>query len=128
MRELERKQLIKRRLYSTPAIIGLLFLTIFLARGASEVLEKRSESIKHLEDLDTKTTLLVERQVTLEKDIERLKTSEGINEEIKEKFSVSEAGERVAIIVDEKPSSTTTEEIDKPWYVDVLNTIKSLWQ
>ena len=58
----------------------------------------------------------MQRREELEKGIANLGTEEGIKREIKEKFSVSEVGEKVAILVEPKNTSTTTGESSKSWF------------
>lgn len=120
MRELQNKQKAKRALYSLPSIVLLLIVTIMLMKGAIGVISKERESKDHLEALDSKITALALREEDLKNDIGRLQTQEGIKDEIRDRFSVIEEGEHVAIIVDDKKTSTSTDLTDKPWY-------KRLW-
>jgi len=126
MRELEKKQKIKRRIYSWPVLICLLFGVLGLMRGAVAVLEKRALSERELENLQAKVIELKDREDKLQSDIKRLKTPEGIDEEIKEKFSVAEEGEKVVIIVDDKPEEATTTVEIVPWYRRFWNAVRNL--
>jgi cell division protein FtsB len=116
MKELQRKQKIRRVIYSIPALIVLLILTFFLARGALRVLEKEQESRANSKDIGEKVTTLSLREQELKGDITRLKTEEGIKDEIRERFSVTQEGEYVAVIVDDKRSSSSTDLSALPWY------------
>jgi cell division protein FtsB len=120
MRELRQKQLIKKRLYSTPALVGFALVTLFLIHGAYGVVMKDWESSQKVDDLNIKLQNLTDRQTELKDSIQSLQTDEGIDKEIKEKFSVSRDGEHVVVIVDPKPIATTTDLYDTPWY-------KRLW-
>lgn len=84
-----------------------------MAKGAIGVVLKERESRERLRDLEAKAEALVIREAELQRDIAKLQTREGVIEEIKEKFSVTEEGEYVAIIVDERNKATTTEERSK---------------
>jgi hypothetical protein len=117
MRELEKKQRTKKRIYSIPVLAILLVLTALIAKGTYGVMMKRAESANHVETLKAKN-----------KNIDRLSTPEGVDREIKEKFSVSKAGEEVAIIVDPKALATSTESTKEPFYKRWWNTVRGLWE
>ena len=59
---------------------------------------------------------LVLRERELKEGIDRLKTEEGLKEEIKERFNVTQEGEQVAVIVDRKEVSSSTDSSVLPWY------------
>ena len=120
MRELRQKQIIKRRLYSTPFLVLLSLISIFLIHGAYVVAKKGLDSRAKVGALNEKKTTLIERQAELKDSIDSLQTDAGIEKEIKEKFSVSKIGEHVVVIVDPKPVATSTDENTIPWY-------KKLW-
>src|SRR4051812_24741836 len=109
MRELEHKQRVKKRMYSTPALVALAIVVVFMARGSYQVVEKMNESKTHVRDLESQVNTLKSRKVELERNINKLQTAEGVDSEIKGKFSVSKEGEKVAVIVDARtvgPTST----------------------
>jgi cell division protein FtsB len=128
MRELEKKQRTKKRIYSIPVLLILFALTVLLARGTYGVMKKRQESSNHVETLRAKLQELEDRKAELNKNIDRLSTPEGVDREIKEKFSVSKEGEEVAIIVDLKESATSTETTSGPFYKRWWNMVKGLWE
>lgn len=121
MRELRQKQIIKHRLYSLPSLIIFGLITIFLIHGAYGVVKKGIESKSKINLLNEKKGNLLERQGELKDSIDSIQTEEGIDKEIKEKFSVSKEGEKVVVIIDPKPIATSTEEKVTPWY-------KKLWE
>ncbi|MBX4199166.1 septum formation initiator family protein [Candidatus Parcubacteria bacterium] len=115
MRELQKRQQLKRRLYSLPALGALFILTLALGKGAYDLVVKERQSARDSKLLAEKVATLTEREATLKAEIDRLRTDAGIEEEIKGKFNVAGAGEHVAIIVDRPDTSTTTLEV-LPWY------------
>jgi len=119
MRELQRKQNMRRTLYSAPSLLVLLIITFVLAKGAWGVISKERLSAMYLDGLEDKSLALALREEELQGDIGRLKTEEGIKEEIKERFNVTEEGEHVAVLVDNK-TATSSSTSGKPWY-------KKLW-
>lgn len=87
------------------------------------MVEKEQESRASSNELASKTTALTLRQQELKADLARLKTEEGIKSEIRERFSVTEEGELMAIIVDDDGSSSTTDRSTMPWYKKVWSVI-----
>lgn len=120
MRELQNRRRSKRFIYSLPALIFLALITFVLAKGAIGVLGKGRESSEMMRDLEEKANTLALREIELKEDITRLETEEGIREEIRDKFSVTEEGEFVAVIVDERRATSSDGDNKSPWY-------KRLW-
>lgn len=116
MRELERRQKLRKRLYSLPSLAGLAVLTFFLGKAAYSGFLKFEESSHYRANLEAQVVKLTEREASLSRNIEKLQTEEGLKHEIKEKFSVSEEGEYMAVIVDARNIPTTTEEESKSWF------------
>jgi cell division protein FtsB len=127
MRELQQKQKIKKRIYSIPALILLFIFTILAIHGAYDVVMKDRESAQYVKDLNNKLTDLSSREAQLKTEIARLNTDEGVNTVIKEKFSVSEPGEHVAIIVDQSQASTSTPTDNLNWFQKLWRGFLSLW-
>ena len=120
MRELQQRQRFKRLLYSVPSLVLLSALTLVLAKGAVGVLSKERLSEEQARILSEEAEALALRKNELKDDIASLETETGINEEIRRRYSVTQEGEHLAIIVDAKKSATSTDEGRKPWY-------KRLW-
>lgn len=119
VRELRQRQRLKQMLYSWPSIALLLIVTFLLVKGAVNLMIKERQTASIVGSLTEGRLALEEREAELEGRIARLQTEEGIVEEIREKFSVTREGERIALIVDEK-SSEKKEKIEKIWW-------KSIW-
>jgi len=120
MQELQNRQKLKKLLYSWPSLIILVLITLLLARGASGVMYKEHLSAKKIENLETEAKDLEERRVLVANNIERLKTEEGVVEEIRRKFNVIRGGENLAIVIDEKVEASSTKESKESW-------IKRFW-
>jgi len=80
------------------------------------VLDKANESSRLSKDLEAQAVILTLREQELNEDIRRLQTEEGVKEEIKERFSVTQEGEHVAVVVDERRAASSTEEGKLSWY------------
>jgi cell division protein FtsB len=125
MRELQEKQKIKQRLYSTPVVVALLLLTVVLVRGAYAVVMKDRESIAGMDTLQAKVVDLSNKEFELKSQIASLNTEAGIDEAIKEKFNVAAPGEHVAFIVDPAAASTTSTTTPQVWYKRMWDAIIS---
>ena len=69
MRELQRKQKMRQRLYSLPSLIGLFIIAVLLAKGAVGVINKERESALRSRELEEKATTLVQREEELKEGI-----------------------------------------------------------
>ena len=127
MKELQRKQKIRRAIYSIPSLIILSLVAVLLAKGAIGVIGKERESARRVKELEEKVDALAIRELELKENVIRLGTEEGVKDEIRGKFSVILEGEHVAVIVDEKRSATSTDISVSPWYKRFFNVLKNLW-
>lgn len=107
MHEFQQKQKIRRMLYSRKSLIIALIVTAFFLRGAWGVWEKASESRMKLGDAEARLRVAESRQAVLSQNIERLNTPEGIEHEIRDRFSVKKPGEDVVLVVEPTVSTTT---------------------
>jgi cell division protein FtsB len=122
MQELRRKQKFKRALYSFPSLILLILLTYFLAKGTYGVMSIERESSQTVKKLEGEVALLSLRERELKDEINLLRTEEGIVEEIRRKFSVTNEGEHVAVIVEAREKEGN-EGRKKSWWRKVLDAI-----
>lgn len=124
VKELEKRQRMRRLVYSWPSLLLLGLVTGLLVKGAAGILIIERENAHRVEVLESQNEALALREEGLNGEIERLKTDEGRIETIKEKFSATRDGEYVAIIVDERKKPTTTEENPEIWYRKMWNAIR----
>lgn len=103
MKDFQQRKKIRKVLYSRNVIIVLSIITILLVRGAFGVMQKNIESKKNVVQLDAQLAEARAKNEELSKNIAILSTEEGIESEIRQKFSVSKDGEQVAVIIDAKP-------------------------
>jgi len=111
MREYQAKRRFRKLLYSKATVAVLVILTLFFAQATYGVFKKQRESAANVIAAQKRLDKVVEREAALNADINKLKTDEGIEEEIRSKFSVSKPGEEVIIIVDkevQEQQATTT--------------------
>ena len=90
------------------------------------MVDKGWESSERSKDLEKRAAALILREEELKGNIARLQTEEGVRDEIKEKFSVTEEGEYVAVIVDDRKVSSSTDGSTLAWYKRFWNVIMLL--
>lgn len=96
----ERKKF-RKILYSKASILVLLVALVLVSRGAWQVHEKaviarteRDESARVLADLQ-------DRNKALEASLTHLKSTQGIEDEVRQKYAVARPGEEIVVVVDE---------------------------
>jgi cell division protein FtsB len=101
MSEFNRKK--KNNFWHSPLVLLVLFcilvIFIFSIVGLSE---KERETAKKKDIVLTQIENLRLREKTLNQDIDKLKTEEGVEETIRDKYQVVKQGEKMVIIVDEE--------------------------
>lgn len=90
-------------------IIILLVLVIFSYNMIGLIGKERETTKNKLSELN-KLEDLRKREASLNKEIDRLNTSEGIEESVREKFQVVKPGEKMVVIVEEEKKKPADEE------------------
>ena len=115
MREFQDKDRRRRYLYSPVILLLFSILVFFVAKGASGVMRKERGASARVEELENESQNLEARQKKLENNIAKLKTEEGVVDEIRQKFNVTREGENLAIIID-ADKNTGEKQKQTPWY------------
>lgn len=110
MKKFETKRHIRSKIYSKFTLVSLLILFILLARGVYSLYLKNNESLDMRRDAELRLKSILSRKDTIGKEIEKLSSDEGVENEIREKFNVVKPGEKVVIIVPEEVATSTEEE------------------
>lgn len=101
MLEFQEKRKFKKFLYCRLTSIFLLILVILILKGVWEVYEKQHYTKDNLTRVASDLQNLKERELMLSSEIQRLKTENGKEQEVREKFGLVRPGEEVIIIVDD---------------------------
>ena len=103
-------------------IAVLLVLIFFVARGAWSVYKKEEDSKNSLDIAEKAYAELQGRQDLLASQIAALKTSRGVETEIRSRYEVAKPGEEVALVVDD--ATTSTEASSTPtWWESLMSWI-----
>ena len=113
MRGIKNKESGKWKKWSIFLILLLVF--IVLLNSVSKVYKKKKEVEKTLTRMQAEVVALDKRKEFLKESLEKLKTREGVEFEIRKKLNVATPGEGVAIIVDEEQSTTTSNQNISSW-------------
>lgn len=122
MKELQQRQNFKKIMYSWGSLLLIFLLAILMIRGAYKIGLKYWDSAQKLKETESQTIKLREREAKLEGEVAELKTSEGVEAYIREKFNAVKEGESVVVIIDEKRATTSSEEV-MPWYRRIWSAI-----
>ncbi len=107
MKHFQDKKQIKSRFYSKLTIALLVLLILFLGNGVWNIYGKQRQSKVMRREAESKLASLQGQKSSLEREIEKLESESGVEEEIRTKFNVVKPGERVVMIVNPAPATTT---------------------
>lgn len=107
MHDFQKKKRIRKIMYSPITLTILALVFAVLVSGVWGVYNKMKLSLKNLDKEKTEQAKLEHRKVNLATSIEYLKTEQGIENEIRTKFRAVKDGEKIAVIVEDKESTTT---------------------
>ncbi len=118
MLDFQQKRKIRKVLYSRLTLALLAVAIFFLARSTYHIYSKEALSEENYASVKKAYDDLTTRQATLGKEIDRLGTDAGVEEEIRTKFSVAKPGETIVTVV----NSTSSPDAGR------ATGQKSLWQ
>ena len=96
--------------WHSPLVLFLLFCVLALfSYNMVGLIKKERETTKKKELILANIETLREREANITKDIEKIKTSEGVEEIIRDKFQVTKEGEKMVVIVDEENKAKVEE-------------------
>lgn len=119
MEDFRSKQKIRKRLYSRTTFFTLLLITVLLLKGVWGAWDKHRESRANLKNVEVELVEARNRESELATRIEKLETQEGVEKEIRERFSVTKPGEEIVLIVEEDLSGGGHQEGEASWWKKV---------
>ncbi len=90
----------RRLMYSKVALLCLLFVVVFLAKGVWDVYSKEREASRLVRERQAELKDIEARQTALVAELKKLSTARGIEEELRQKYEVAREGEKVIVLVD----------------------------
>lgn len=93
----------KYHFWHSPIVLVVIFgLIILFMYNIISLIEKERETVKKKNIAQEQLENLKDRQSSISKEIDKLKTEDGIEESIREKYQVVKPGEKIVIIVNEE--------------------------
>ncbi len=124
MLDFQQKRKFKKVLYSRITIFCLFIFVIFIAHSTYDIFIKEKSSMGDLSSVKKDYSDLDKRRSTLQTEISKLQTEEGIEADIRDKYSVAKPGETVISIVDNSASTTNNTQTEESFWQRVLNWFK----
>ncbi len=124
MVEFNKKKTYRKYIYSPISLILLFIIAIIFIKAFIGVAQKERISSEYLERERSELVRLKNRQESLTKSVEYLKTDKGVEAELRSKFRMVKEGESVAVIVDdetEKLATTTSSQREYGFFSSILN-------
>lgn len=100
MLEFYEKRKLKRVLYSWPVLVVLLIPAVYFMTVAWHAYLKEREAHTNMLAATAELERLKERESILDKEIGRLSSERGIEEELREKYEVGKPGEHMIVLID----------------------------
>lgn len=120
MLDIRERTRLRRMLYAKPTIILLAILVAVAIHGVWGIYQKSKEALAKRDKIAEEVAGLAAREKELHQDIARLKTSEGVEAEIRNRFMVAKEGEKVMIIANPsmREAHTVTITDDSPSFFE----------
>jgi cell division protein FtsB len=114
---------LQKVIFSLPFLVFLVAVVILVAVSAWNMYQTQQQAQETVNRLETQKAELLEREDTVASEALDLSTERGIEEEIREKFSVAKEGERVIVLVDDEEANATSTAPESSWWQSVLEYI-----
>ena len=125
MREFQQKRKMRNMIYSPLSLFALLLLLAFFGKATWNVYQKYSSSMEKKDRTAAEYQAMQDRHNALVASVARLKTDEGVEQEIREKYRMAKDGEQLLIIVDqEKPTPPLPE---KTFFQSMWQKVKGIF-
>lgn len=96
-------------------------IMVLVAVSAWNMYQTNRETQQTVERLEAERQELAERKEAAASEAFDISTERGLEEEIREKFSVAQEGERVIVLVDDENITGTSTPQKQPWWQSVLS-------
>ena len=107
MLEFQKKKKIKNMIYSKLALILILFILFLFVKATASFYQKEVESRNRKERAQNELLELQKRKENLENKINRLDSSVGVEEELRQRFDLVKEGEQTILLGDDKQGTSS---------------------
>jgi cell division protein FtsB len=124
MLEFQAKKKVRKIFFSKAVIVIMILIVMLMTRATWNVFQKEQVSAANTREAERGLIKLKDRQNLLTSEVSRLSTNEGIEEEIRSKYSVIKPGENMLVIIDQNASTTHAQAARQSWWDSFKNLFK----
>jgi len=95
-------------MYSNLSLVVLFIFVILVAKGTWNMYIKETSAARGRADVESQIASLKNREIFISDEVERLKSQNGVEREIRDKFNVKKQGEEVVVFVDSTTSLSSS--------------------
>ncbi|MDO8555241.1 MAG: hypothetical protein Q7R75_01605 [bacterium] len=103
MREFQEMRKLRRIFFSRPAFMVFCFIAILLVFSVFKVYKKSSQAVLKNAAVLKEIADINKRKSELEANLQKLKTEQGMEEELRKKFQIKRQGEEFFVIIEKEP-------------------------
>ena len=123
MRNFQKGGKLKHVMQSKPFLIFLGVIILAFIFSIFGFMSKMEETIKNRKLVEDKIASLEESKEKLSSDIANLKTQEGVEENIRDKFGLAKDGENMIIITDDKSTAENNTNTGSPSFLSFFKNL-----
>jgi cell division protein FtsL len=120
MRNFQKKGRFSRMMQSKFFLMFLGVIILFFFFSMFSFMNKMEETIRNKKTTEDKITELEKSKSKLNSDIAKLKTEEGIEDNIRNKFGLAKEGENMILIIDDKNQTETSKDSESTSFWSIL--------
>lgn len=119
MLDFQQKWKVKSFMYSKGMHMFLFIVALYSLFSAYTVYQKKRQSDIDVKGAEQRLLALSAKEVGLLQEIDHLQTDEGLEAEIRSKYSVAKEKEQVVVLVEDEPNMTNDVEQKKGFWVNL---------
>jgi cell division protein FtsB len=128
MREFQEKRKLRKVIFSRKVLVLLALVLVFLMYSTGKVYFKSRNAVLKNEEIKKEMADLEQRKSDLQKEINRLQSESGIEEEVRKKFNVQKPGENTLVIVEKNnENDKINQEASPGFFSKIWKWIKNIW-
>lgn len=110
----------RSKIYSLPVIFILIITVGFLSKAVWNAYNENAKTKEQATKIRLEFEEVSTRANLLSQGLASLKTQEGVEKEIRKKFSVAKEGEQVVVIIDEESNDTDNVHVEKQGFLNSI--------
>jgi len=128
MQEFQEKRKLRKIIFSRKVLVLLAFVLTFLIFSTAKVYIKSRNAVSKNEEIKKEVANLEQRKSDLQKEISRLQSESGAEEEVRKKFNVQKPGENALVIVEKNNENDKINQGESSgFFTKIWQWIKDLW-